>query len=167
MCQRQLLKATKTIQTLTYEFFKSIFQPKDSRVHAYNLSKALGRHIVIIIVIVVIVIVGNAETWRESIRENHPSRARTRTKWRACNSVTPVRDQTVGRRAAYLYTLRARRPVERRRSCRVVSHREEPKAHALSPSLSFSLSPSLLSTRAVSCTCRAPPPAGRVSPLGT
>jgi len=53
--------------------------------------------------------------------------------WCACNSVTPVRDQTVGRRAAYLYTLRARRPVERRRSCRVVSRREEPKARSALP----------------------------------
>lgn len=90
--------------------------------------------------VVIIIVVGNAETWRKSIRENHPSRARTHTKWRACNSVTPVRDQTVGRRAAYLYILRACRPVERRRSCRVVSHREEPKARSLFFSLSLSLS---------------------------
>lgn len=119
--------------------------------HTY-VYRRLGRPcyiavtLIVIVIIIIVVIVGNAETWRESIRENHPSRARIRTKWRACNSVTPVRDQTVGRRAAYLYTLLARRPVERRRSCRVVSRREEPKARylSLSPSLSLSLSRSLL-----------------------
>lgn len=84
----------------------------------------------------IVVVVGNAETRGTSRYEKtHPSCARTARVVCACNSVTPVRDQTVGRRAAYLYTLRARRPVERRRSCRVVSRREKPKARFLS--LSF------------------------------
>lgn len=84
----------------------------------------------------IVVVVGNAETRGASRYEKTTPLARVPHEWRACNSVTPVRDQTVGRRAAYLYTLRARRPVERRRSCRVVSRREEPKARSLSLPLS-------------------------------
>lgn len=77
--------------------------------------------------------VGNADACGTSRYEKTTPVERVAHEWCACNSVTPVRDQTVGRRAAYLYTLRARRPVERRRSCRVVSHREEPKARSALP----------------------------------
>lgn len=79
-----------------------------------------------------------------SVMQRHAARVDTKPplsrEWRACNSITLVRDQTVGRRAAYLYTLYTRRPVERRRSCRVVSRREEPKARSLS-SLPYSIRP--------------------------